>query len=449
MGKSAEGRVPMGFMRKYLSADGLVQIVRHSLLRADLKPLIGSDYTWQDCFMSGLAVFSFKAPSLLQFEKMQATEAMIRRNLHTLYKVERAPSDTTLRERLDRVPPKHFRLPFKKIFSYLQRGKALESYRYLDNHYIISIDGTGQYSSKKIRCKNCCEKKNKRTGEVTYYHHMLGASLVHPEKKVVIPLAPEPIIKGDGETKNDCERNASKRLLKDFRREHPHLKTLIVEDALAANYPHLSLIDSLDMDYIIGVKPGDHHYLFDWIADLPPNEHSQIDEDGTVHGFKYYDDVPLNDANYDYRVNVIEYIETKKTGKQRRWSWVTKLKITHANVYKIMRAARSRWKIENETFNTLKNQGYNFEHNFGHGNEHLCSVMTMLMLLAFLIDQVQQLCCKPYQKAREHVGNFKRLFEKIRVLIEYAVWESMEQIFIFIGIPEGRSPPDTAMWPTD
>jgi hypothetical protein len=437
----------MGFLRKYLSADGLIGVVRHSLLRQDLKPLIGSDYSWEDCFMSGLAIFGFKCPSLLQFEKMASSEAMIRRNLRTLYKVKKAPSDTTLRERLDRVPPAYLRLPFKKIFSYLQRGKALEPYRYLDNHYIISIDGTGQYSSKKIHCKNCCEKKSKKTEDVTYYHQMLAAVLVHPEKKEVIPLAPEPIIKGDGSTKNDCERNASKRLLKDLRREHPHLKALIVEDGLAANYPHLSLIDSLKMDYVIGVKPGDHKYLFEWISDLTPKKHQQVDVDGTIHEFSYYEDVPLNDANHDYRVNVIEYTEIKKSGGQRRWSWVTKLKVTDDNVYKIMRAARARWRIENETFNTLKNQGYHFEHNFGHGDEHLCSVMAMLMLLAFLIDQVQQLCCRVYQKARQHVGNFKRLFEKIRVLIEYAVWDSFEQIFSFIGVPEGRSPPDTALWP--
>ena len=90
---------------------------------------------------------------------------------------------------------------------------------------------------------------------------MVGASLVHPEQKVVIPLASEPILKGDGATKNDCERNASTRLLKDLRREHPQLKGVGVEDALASNYPHLSLLDSLSMDYIIGVKPGDHGYL--------------------------------------------------------------------------------------------------------------------------------------------------------------------------------------------
>ena len=125
-------------------------------------------------------------------------------------------------------------------------------------------------------------------------------------------------------------------MLRDFRREHPHLKTIIVEDGLASNYTHLSLLDELKLEYITGVKAGDHDYLFNWI-------------------------------------------------KQARGE--------SENVFDFMRAGRARWKIENETFNTLKNQGYNFEH-YGHGGKNLCLVMMMLMLLAFLIDQVQFLCCK-------------------------------------------------------
>lgn len=148
----------MGFVRKYLSAEGLVGIVRHFVTREALSPLIGSEYSGQDCVMSGLAIFGFKCASLLQFEKKKASEALIRRNLRTLYKVKKAPSDSCLRERLDRVPPQKLRKPFKKIFSYLQRGKALEPFRYLDGRYILSIDGTGQFSSKKVPCKNCCEK---------------------------------------------------------------------------------------------------------------------------------------------------------------------------------------------------------------------------------------------------------------------------------------------------
>lgn len=430
----------MGFVRKYLSADGLLSIVKHSLRREKFKVIKNTEYTWEDCIMSGLAVFGFKMPSLLQFEKDKAAEPFIRRNLRTLYGVDKAPSDTCMRERLDVITPQQLRRPFKQIFSYLQRGKALEKYRYLDGHYIVSIDGTGQYSSENVHCECCCEKHHKN-GRIEYYHHMLGAVLVHPDCREVIPLAPEPIVKGDGESKNDCERNAAKRLLSALRREHPHLKVLIVEDGLASNFPHLSLLDSLNMQYVIGVKPGDHKYLFDWIKDLKPIAHQYTDDVGTQHEFHAYTDVPLNDANYDYRVNVLEYWETKKDGRKQHFSWVTKLPLTPNNVYEVMRTGRARWKVENETFNTLKNQGYNFQHNYGHGYKNLCSVMTMLMMLSFLIDQVQQLCCKVYQKARKHAGRLTTLFERVRVLTGMVVFNSWHHLYTFIGVPESRPPP--------
>lgn len=430
----------MGFVRKYLSADGLIKTVKHCFHRERFEGCENSNYSWGDCLMSGLAIFGFKMPSLLQFEKKKAEDALIKRNLKALYGVDKAPSDTTLRERLDQLSPKQLRRPYKKIFSFLQRGKVLERFRYLSGHHIISLDGTGQFSSETVHCANCCEKKH-RGGNTTYYHQMLGAVLVHPDQREVIPLAPEPIVKGDGFTKNDCERNAAKRLLTDLRREHPHLKILIVEDGLASNFPHLSLLDSLNMSYVIGVKSGDHKYLFDWIKDLKATVHQQEDSDGTKHEFHYYHNVPLNDANYDYRVNVLEYYETKKNGKKQYFSWVTRLLLSEDNLYQVMRAGRSRWRIENETFNTLKNQGYNFEHNYGHGNENLCSVMTMLMMLAFLIDQVQQLCCKVYQDARKKVGRLSTLFEDVRSLMKFSLWESWEKLYRYIAYVEERGPP--------
>lgn len=419
-------------VRKNLSADSLLGAVRDCVRMEKLSECKGSKYSWEDCVMSGLAIFGFKFPSLLQFEEAKDDAPMIRRNLRTLYGVEKAPSDTCLRERLDKVSPLQLRRPFKKIFAELQRGKVLEPYQYLRGHYIVSVDGTGQYSSKEVHCKNCCEKHH-RNGEIEYYHQMLGAAIVHPEHKEVFVLAPEPILKGDGATKNDCERNASKRLLTDLRREHPHLKVLIVEDGLASNYPHLSLLDSLKMSYIIGVKPGDHKYLFDWIKDLKHEFHVEEDDKGSMHEYHYYEDVPLNDAHYDYRVNVLNYTETKKNGKRQHFSWVTRLSLRKEEFYEAMRAGRSRWRIENETFNTLKNQGYHFEHNYGHGYDQLCSVMTMLMLLAFLIDQVQQRCCEVYQKARKRVRVFAVLFERVRNLLYYQEWQNFRELLIFIG----------------
>jgi hypothetical protein len=60
---------------------------------------------------------------------------------------------------------------------------------------------------------------------------MLGATLVHPDHSHVLLKAPEPIIKQDGVKKNDCERNAAKRLLENIRKAHPRIKFIVVEEA--------------------------------------------------------------------------------------------------------------------------------------------------------------------------------------------------------------------------
>lgn len=426
--------------RKHLSLASLLNTVKGCLHREKFEGAEQSPISWTDCILSGLAVFNLKYASLLAYDAA-VKEGPLRQNLKRLFGIENPPSDTCMRERLDELSPEQLRRPFKKIFAHLQRGKVLEGYRFLGGYHIISLDGTGQYSSKKVHCDQCCEKTH-RSGKVTYYHHMLGAALVHPDHKVVFPLAPEPITKGDGSTKNDCERNASKRLLKDLRREHPHLKVCIVEDALASNQPHLSLLESLKMKYVIGVKPGDHGYLFDWINALEGNTYSITDDKGVRHQFTYYNGVPLNSTHHDFEVNVITYIETKPNGKTQRFSWVTNFPVTDINVFDLMRAGRSRWRIENETFNTLKNQGYHFEHNYGHGYKNLCSVFTMLMLLAFLVDQVQEHCCDLYKKARVKCRTKYGLFEKCRVYFCDFEWLSWNDFYTAVISPKSMSPPD-------
>lgn len=178
-----------------------------------------------DCLMSGLALFKLKHPSLLQFDK-DRLDSVRSNNLKNLFHVDRAPSDTALRERLDAVDPQSIRPLFKKVFAVAQRNKVLELFEYMDDAYLCSIDGTGYFSSSSIHCKNCCVKTSK-DGSKTYYHQMLCAVLVHPNQQHVILFCPEPIQKEDGSTKKDCERNASKRLLKDLKREHASPKSLL------------------------------------------------------------------------------------------------------------------------------------------------------------------------------------------------------------------------------
>ena len=265
--------------------------------------------------------------------------------------------------------------------------------------------------------------------EVLYYHHMFCAAIVHPDKKMVLPFPPEPIMKTDGVYKNDCERNASRRLYADARREHPHLRFIVVEDSLASNVPHLRDLNSMDMRYIVGVKPGDHRYLFDLVKKSDCMEHEHTTADGTTHRYRFINQIPLNKAHPDFLIHFMEYWETNKKGKKQHFTWVTDFMITPDNAYDIMRGGRVNWRIENNTFNTLKNQNYHFSHNFGHGYQHLCTVLGMLMMLAFLVDQIQELCCQLFKEARAKFHSRTSLWEQIRGLFLHYLVMSWQDIF--------------------
>jgi len=423
-------------LRKSLSVEGLLGKTRHRFEKVP-DPKSGCDIPLTDHLMSGLAVFGLKYPSLLQFDQDQNDE-IIRANIHSLYGVEQAPCDTYLRERLDEVDPRHLRKAYSSLFSVLQRGKGLEGFSYLEGYYLLSIDGTGYFSSNEVHCDQCCEKHH-RDGRTTYYHQMLGAVLVHPDCPEVFPLAPEPILKQDGSRKNDCERNAAKRLLADTRREHPHMKFIVIEDALASNAPHIRQLQALNYRFILGAKPKDHTFLFDWVNNtVATTEHEITDEQGVKHRFRYLNGAPLNEANFELEVNFLEYWEIRPSGKTTHFSWVTDIPIHPANLMVLMRGARARWKIENETFNTLKNHGYHFEHNFGHGYQHLSTVMVHLMMLAFLIDQIQQRCCGLFNRAMVKAETRCRFWRMVRSLFQHYLiphWEALYQ-----GIANGLKP---------
>ncbi len=336
-------------------------------------------------------------------------------NLKNVYHIDNVPSDTHMRKMLDHVSPDNLRELFPKIFRLLQRTKKHEAFLFLDEYYLVSCDGTGYFSSKSICCDNCMEKTDK-DGNITYYHQFYGAAIVHPNVKTVIPLCPEPIQKQDGSTKNDCERNASKRFLKKFRKDYPKLKTIIIEDGLASNAPHIKEIQFHNMNYIIGVKPGDHKYLFNKFDEAKNcgKTGEVIIEDGDIlQKITYCNSLSLNASNQDVLVNFIELTEiNNKTNKIKRFTKITDLKITKYNASEIMRGGRARWKIENETFNTLKNQGYNFEHNFGHGHKHLSTNFAFLMMSAFMVDQILELANSKWIKARARFKTRKALWIK-------------------------------------
>jgi len=260
--------------------------------------------------------------------------------------------------------------------------------------------------------------KTQQYGKKQYYHQLLGAVIVHPDKSNVLPLFPEAITRQTGENKNDCERNASKRLLPAIREAFPKLKIIIVEDALASNAPHIRLLEELSYSYILVAKPSDHSYMFEKIEEHKENqkviELKTEDDDGTIRHYNYINHISLNASNPEFWVNFLEYwFETD--GKQiYHNTWITDLELVKNNVYYVMRGGRARFQYENETFNTLKNQGYNLEHNYGHGKQHLSTVLAVLMMLQFLIDQVQEVACPLFKAARGRFHSRIQLWDSIR-----------------------------------
>jgi len=242
--------------RQHLSADALFGLVRSGFANIPDYRLSAPDISLTDALMSAFAMFSLTSPSLLAFDKERAEG-----NVETIYGIERVPCDTHMRERLDPVAPEWLRPSFKSVFRQLQRGKALEPMTFLDGHYLLALDGTGAFSSKTMHCASCLHKIH-RNGSITYSHQMLGAAIGHPDVRAVMPLMPEPIVRQDGTDKNDGERHAAKRFVAKLRQDHPHLKCMGIEDSLSANAPHIETLQAHDLRSILGVKEGDHAYLF-------------------------------------------------------------------------------------------------------------------------------------------------------------------------------------------
>jgi hypothetical protein len=424
--------------RQHLSADALFRVVRSGFAAIPDYRLSETEIALTDALMAAFALFSLKSPSLLAFDKHR-----VEGNLGTIYGIDHVPCDTQMREILDPVSPESVRPLFKRVFGQLQRGKALESMRFLDDYYLLALDGTEYFSSKTIHCTSCLQKTH-RNRSITYSHQMLGAALIHPDQRAVIPLMPEPIVKHDGTAKNDCERNAAKRFIAKLRKDHPHLKFIVTEDSLSSNAPHIETLQAHELHYILGVKTGDHTYLFEQVQAAEQagrvttyERHDRAAR--VVHCFRFVNDVPLNASNVDVRVNFIEYWEIGEA-KVQHFSWVTDLRVSTRNVFHLMRGGRARWKIENETFNTLKNQGYNFEHNYGHGEQHLSVMFAMLMMLAFLVDQTQQLCCALFQAVWVKLGSKRLLWERMRALFYDYRLDSMHALFeaLLYGFEKSR-----------
>jgi hypothetical protein len=425
-------------IKKHLSFSALRKSVGEHFCQIDDRRQSGKvEFTLHDCLMSALAMMFFQDPSLLSFQR-RMQDRMHCSNLKTMFAVGAIPSDAVLRNAVDPVDSATINPCFAILLGHLQRGKQLLPYKMDSGHYLIALDGSQYFSSDKINCPSCLTYKGSKA-KLRYSHQILQAVMLNPDMRQVIPLAPEPIIKADGNDKNDCERSAGKRLIAKIRTTHPKLKIMVTGDGLYSNQPFIDALKVNAMAFVLVAKPTDHKALFQWVEELEALngvEHMElIDPKGRRHRYRWVNQVLLNGSRNADHVSFFEYWLTVDQKSTYHNSWVTDQTVSKQNIVELVKAGRARWKIENETFNTLKNQGYHLEHNFGHGQQNLSNNFFVLNLLAFFLHQILELCDPGYQYCRSKFSSRKEYWNNLRAAIHLMLFHDFEHLLRYVANP--------------
>ncbi|MCY4644020.1 MAG: hypothetical protein OXB88_05325 [Bacteriovoracales bacterium] len=339
---------------------------------------------------------------------------------------------------------------------FVRKRKKLKKFIFLSSQkinkrplYLMPVDATGFFSSSKIECPSCMVK-SKGTEKERYYHQFLGATIVHPDLKTVLPVGTEPIDNRFARKAQDCEISAFKRLIVRIKNLYPKLGLVVSGDGLYACGTVIDLVEKCEMGYIFSAKesrvplPIKYHR---WSKERGlAMEREYVTEEGVkvlkkvTHKFSYQNGVSLNNSHDKIKTNILEYREItewdlkgKEKRKEKKFCWITNITLNERNIWKVMRGGRSRWKIENETFNTLKNQGYNIEHNYGHGKKNLGSNFATLAFLAFAVDQIQEMNCDLFKEALKKCGGYRNgLWDVMRVIHHFFIIESWDFLFLRI-----------------
>ncbi|WP_420460892.1 hypothetical protein [Neolewinella sp.] len=389
-----------------------------------------ASYTALDALKSGYAIFHLKAPSLFGFRPKLAIE---KQNLHSVYGIDRIPSDNGLRDILDRLTAQDLNEGFHRVLPFLESQQVAPTYRYWNEHYVVSVDGVQHQCSNKVKCSYCLERRH-QNGTVSYSHSMLSGALVCPKQRPVFVVDNEPIVRQDGETKNDCERSAAKRFFARQATVNSDRSMVYVLDTLYACAPIVTLItqSSPQWKYLINAKESGSKYLFEQFDEL--NARGKVRwkmkrRKGGSYELGYTNDVALNKSNEGMRVNVLYCRVKEASDKEVVFSYLTNIELHHSNLMAVLEMGRSRWKIENEVFNTLKNQEYNYGHNYDHGKENLATNFAYLMMLAFTADQLLECCNRAFGRVLKKLRTRIKLWEVQRSVMLTTVMDNLDEVW--------------------
>lgn len=396
-------------------------------------------YTILDAVLSAFSVFFMQSPSFLAHQR-DLRRQKGRDNAQSLFGVHEIPSDNQIRNLLDPLAPTQLGGVYWSVYEEIRQRGVLKEHCGIDQTLLCAMDGTQYFSSTKIHCPNCNEKQQGE--QTTYSHSVIAPVLVSPNDSYVINLEPEFITLQDGSEKQDCEQNAIKRWIERNARRFAPYSITILSDDLHCHQPVIALCQCHKLNFIMVCLPDSHPTLYQEIALLDKiNALQQVvltvwnGRFHEVHTYRYVNSVPIRAGEDALKVNWCALtIVNKQTGELLYHNaFATNFQLSDTRVVAVVRSGRARWKTENENHNTLKNQGYHLEHNFGHGHQFLAAFLLSLNLLAFLLHTALQLTDTLYQKIRAELGPRTTFFDDIRTLTRYLLFDSWEHLLTFMA----------------
>jgi hypothetical protein len=394
---------------------------------------------------AGLAAFSLFFMQSESFLAHQRRMELGRNasNCKTLFGIEKIPSDNHIRELLDPVPPELLEPCFEHAFEQMRQHGGMKDFERLGGRVLIALDGSEYFSSEKRGCPRCLTRK-RANGKTENYHTLLAATLVAPGHNRVLPLMPEFITPQDGAEKQDCERNAAKRWLERHGGRMRELRPIYLGDALFSCQPLAEAVLATGTDFLFVCKKDSHKTLYEYVdgASLMERRMTERRPGGKSlnYHYRWIEGVPLRDGKDALAVNWLGVSITNAKGKTTyNGAFVTSLPVTADNVVEVAACARARWKIENESFNVLKNHGYHLEHNFGHGKQHLAQQFVLLNLLAFAFHTVCDSAENLWQEARAVLGTRKGFFSDLHTITAYLLFADWHALCL--AMVQGNAPP--------
>jgi hypothetical protein len=403
-------------------------------------------YRMGDIGMAAFSVFHMQSPSFLAHQRHFET-AFGRSNCASLYGIAKIPSDNHIRDMLDPASPVLLHPVFRATVDELAGAPGgLDVFRRLDNRVLIALDGTEYHCSGKIGCPSCSTRKRGNGDKLEYFHAMLSATLVAPGHDKVVPLEPEFIVPQDGADKQDCENTAAKRWLAAHGARYAAMGAVFLGDDLFSRQPLCEAVIAAGGHFLFVCKPTSHTLIGEYLTgiDLPSQERKvKHGKKRFTYRYRWLAGVPLRDGKDALAVNWLDMeIVEDATGKSTyRNSFVTDLPVDQHNVVEMATCGRARWKIENESFNILKNNGYNLEHNFGHGKKNLSSILVSLNLLAFSFHTVADIADELWSKARAKLGPRYNFFQKLSAITTYLIFVDWEDLLLTLAFAKPPPPP--------